>query len=149
MTLEEFLLQYMDTNKELSECENRLLELEWPQRGNQIAKGEHAGVSNQPEEYAVLRDKLERKIAYLKVKLKRSKRSIEAFLKRLHPRTAKLLRRKYIEGLNTKEIAAWMHVQDKSANDAIKNAIKKSEPEYIKFLEERPKKPEGGIIKEG
>ena len=78
MTLEEFLLQYQDINNELAECESKLLELEWPQRGNQIAKGEHAGVSNQPEEYAVMRDKLERKIEYLKAKIKRVKKSIEA-----------------------------------------------------------------------
>ena len=53
MSLEEFLMQYVDINIELTECEHRLLELEWPQRGNQIAKGEHAGVSNQPEEYSL------------------------------------------------------------------------------------------------
>ena len=139
MNLEEFLLQYSDIEKELTECENRLFELEYPQRGNQIAKGDHAGVSNQPEEYAVMRDKLERKINYLKIKLKKVKKSIEAFLSRLTPRTAKLLRRKYLEGLNTKEIAAWMHVQDKSANAAIKTALEKATPEYDKFLANRKK----------
>ena len=86
-----------------------------------------------------MRDKLERKINYLKIKLKKVKKSIEAFLSRLTPRTAKLLRRKYLEGLNTKEIAAWMHVQDKSANAAIKTALEKATPEYDKFLANRKK----------
>lgn len=137
MNLEEFLMQYVDINIELTECEHRLLELEWPQRGNQIAKGEHAGVSNQPEEYAVLRDKLERQIKYYKLKLKQCKKRIEAFLRRLDRRTAILLRRKYIEGLNTRQLAAWMHVKDKSAIAAVKVAIKKAEPEYIKFTEHK------------
>ena len=137
MTLEEFLLQYTDLKIELAECEHKLLELEWPQRGNQIAKGEHAGVSNQPEEYAVMRDKLERKIGFLQIKIKKVRKRIEAFINRLNPRTAKLLRRKYIEGLNTKQIAAWMHVQDKSANAAIKTALKSAQPEYDKFVQHK------------
>ena len=135
MSLEEFLSQYMELNYELTECEQRLWELEYPQRGNQIAKGEHAGVSNQPEEYAVLRDRLERKIEYLRQKIKKVKKSIESFLGRLEQRPAKLLRRKYIEGLNTKELASWMHVQDKSASAAIKTALEKARPEYEKYCE--------------
>lgn len=137
MSLEEFLMQYIDINIELTECEHRLLELQWPQRGNQIAKGEHAGVSNQPEEYAVLRDNLERKIRYYKDKLKRCKKRIEAFLSHLDRRTGKLLRRKYLEGLNTRQLAAWMHVKDKSVIEAVKAALKKAEPEYIKFTEHK------------
>lgn len=134
MTLEEFLMQYIDLSIELTECEHRLLELEWPQRGNKITQGEHAGVSNQPEEYAVLRDNLERKIRYYKDKLKRCKKRIEAFLSRLDKRTGLLLRRKYIEGLNTRQLAAWMHIKDKSAIEAVKAALKKAEPEYEKFI---------------
>ena len=134
MPLEEFLMQYLDIDHELTECENRLLELEYPQRGNQISKGEHAGVSNQPEEYAVLRDNLERQIKYYKGKLSRCKKRIEAFLSHLDKRTGKLLRRKYLEGLNTRQLAAWMHVKDKSAIAAVKAAIKKAEPEYEKFI---------------
>ena len=134
MPLEEFLMQYLDIDHELTECENRLLELAYPQRGNQLSKGEHAGVSNQPEECAVLRDNLERQIKYYKGKLSRCKKRIEAFLSRLDKRTGKLLRRKYIEGLNTRQLAAWMHVTDKSAIAAVKAAIKKAEPEYEKFI---------------
>ena len=79
-------------------------------------------------------NKLERKIGFLQIKIKKVRKRIEAFINRLNPRTAKLLRRKYIEGLNTKQIAAWMHVQDKSANAAIKLALEKSQPEYEKFI---------------
>ena len=145
MTLEEFLMQYIDISIELTECEHRLLELEWPQRGNKITQGEHAGVSNQPEEYAVLRDKLERQIKYYKEKLTRCKKRIEAFLRRLDRRTAILLRRKYIEGLNTRQLAAWMHVKDKSAIAAVKAALKKAEPEYENFINHK----KNVIIKQG
>lgn len=134
MELEEFLTQYHDLCLDLTECENKLYELEFPARGNRIVTGEHAGISNQPEEYAVLRDKLERKIGYLKSQINKSKKRIEAFLHRLHPRHAKLLRKKYLEGLNTKELASWMHVQEKTANAAIKAALEKARPEYEKFI---------------
>ena len=137
MTLEEFLQQYTDINLELSECENKLCELEYPQRGNQMIRGEHAGISNQPEEYAVIRDKLERKIEYLKSKLEKTHKRIEAFLHRLNPRTAKLLRKKYIEDLTVKELAAWMHVQEKSADTAIKKALKSAQTEYDKFVQHK------------
>ena len=130
LTIEEFLQQYQDTLIELRECEGRLLELEYPQRGNRILKGEHAGISNQPEEYAIIKDKLERKIAILKAKLPRQKKQIERLLDRLNPRKAKILRRKYIEGLNTLELAAWMHVQPKSAIAALKFAIEHARKEY-------------------
>lgn len=134
LTLEEFLQQYLDIERDLTECEGRLYDLEYPQRGNRIATGEHAGVSNQPEEYAVLREKLERKIAYNKINLKKRKRRIEAFLHRLDHRTSKLLRKKYIEGFNTKELASWMHIKEQSVITAVKRAIIKAEPEYEKFI---------------
>ena len=135
MELEEFLIEYHDLCLDLTECENKLYELEFPARGNRIVTGEHAGISNQPEEYAVLRDKLERKIGYLKIQITKSKRRIEAFLHKINPRQGKLLRKKYIEGLNTKELASWMHVQEKTANAAIKSALEKARPEYKKFIE--------------
>ena len=134
MTLIEFLSQYQESQAELEECQERLVELYYPQRGNQMIRGEHAGISNQPEEYAIIRDKLERKIAYLKLKIKKDRKKIDAFLYRLHPRTAKLLRKKYIEDLTVKELAAWMHVQEKSADTAVKKALEKAQPEYEKFI---------------
>jgi DNA-directed RNA polymerase specialized sigma24 family protein len=139
MTLTEFLGQYRETITELEECKTRLLELEDPRRGNRIVQGEHSGISNQPEEYAVMKDKLERQIKYLDSKRHRTKKTIEALLRTLKPRQAKLLRRKYIEGLNTQELAAWMHITHKSAIAAVKLALEKAEPEYFKFIENSKK----------
>jgi DNA-directed RNA polymerase specialized sigma24 family protein len=137
MTLIEFLSQYQESQAELEECQERLVELYYPQRGNQMIRGEHAGISNQPEEYAIIRDKLERKIAYLKLKIKKDRKKIDAFLYRLHPRTAKLLRKKYIEGHTNTELAAWMHMQDKSVSAALKKALEKAQPEYDKFVQHK------------
>ena len=136
MNLEEFLLQYKDGNIELEECREKLLELEYPERGNRILKGEHTGMSNHPEQYTILKSQLEKKIAYLERNQKKVKHRIEAFLSRLNPRVAKLLRRKYIEDLNTLQLAAWMHVKPASANAAVKKALTEAEKEYNKNYKE-------------
>ena len=126
MTLEEFLQQYQDALLELEECEERLKELDYPQRGNRIVTGSHSGVSNQPEEHAIVRDQLERKIQTLESVIPHKKKQIEKFLNQLKIRQARVLRKKYIEGLNSLELAAWMHVQPKSANATVKFALEEA-----------------------
>jgi len=133
LTLEEFLLQYQDALTELNECRERLQELEYPARGNRILKGEHAGISNQPEEYSMIKDSLTRKTEHLERLLPIKRKQIERFLGRLKPRQARILRKKYIEGLNSLEMAAWMHVQPKSAIAAVKLAIEHAQDEYNKL----------------
>lgn len=140
MELEDFLSQYWETKNEIAECENRLLELEYPQRGNMIQSGDHAGVSNQPEEYAIIKDRLERKILILKKKLPHQKRRIERFLRLLKPRKAKILRKKYIDGLNSFEMASWMNVKPKSALAAIRYALDYARPIYNDFYHISPAK---------
>lgn len=140
MELEDFLRQYIDCKQEIDECESRLLELEYPQRGNRIANGDHAGISNQPEEYAIIKDRLDRKIRILKAKLPRYKTQIEAFLDKLNPRKAKILRKKYIEGLNTLELAAWMRVKPKSALAALRLTVEYAKPIYEEFIASVPHK---------
>ena len=133
MTVEEFLGQYQETLRELTECEEKLRELEYPQRGNRIGNGDHAGISNQPEEYTILKDRLQAKKNKLQKQLPRQKRKVEAFLNKLKPRQAKILRRKYIDGLNTLELASWMHVTQKSAIAAVRFAMSAAEKEYNVF----------------
>ena len=141
-TLEEFLQQYQDALTELRDCKEKLLELEYPQRGNRIASGDHAGISNHPEEYTILKDQLERKIKHLESSLPHKKKQIERFLGRLKQRQAKILRRKYIDGLNSLELASWMHVQPKSAIAAVKYALEHAQEEYKKLAENQNKAPE-------
>lgn len=140
MELEDFLMQYQETKSEIEECENRLMELEYPQRGNKIQNGDHAGISNQPEEYMIIKDRLERKIQILKAKLPRRKRQIERFLNKLNPRKAKILRKKYIEGLNSMELASWMHVKPKSALAAVRYTLDYARPIYNDFYHITPAK---------
>ena len=140
MTLEEFLQQYRDTLLELRECKDKLLELEYPERGNRITMGDHAGISNHPEEYAIIKDRLERKICALERSLPHRKKQIERFLSRLKQRQARILRRKYIDGLNSLELASWMHVQPKSAIAAVKFAMEHAQEEYEKLTEEKKNK---------
>ena len=135
LTAEEFLMSYQDLLTELSECQERFNELSYPQRGNKIATGEHAGISNQPEEYAIIKEKLERKIAILEKKIPKHRKRIEAFLRRLKPRQAKILRKRYLDGANTLEMAAWMHVTQKSAIAAVRFAMAAAEKEYSVFCE--------------
>lgn len=130
MTVEEFLGQYQATLRELTECEERLKELEYPQRGNRMGNGDHAGISNYPEEYTIMKDRLQAKMFKLQKKLPRQKRKVEAFLNKLKPRQAKILRRKYIEGLNTLELASWMHVQVKSSMAAVRLALEEAKSVY-------------------
>lgn len=137
LTIEEFLQQYRDTLAELQECKDRLLELEYPERGNRITMGDHAGISNHPEEYAIIKDRLERKISNLERVLPHKKKQIERLLNRLKQRQSRVLRKKYIDGLNTLELAAWMHVQPKSANAAVKFAIDAAREEYAKLTEHK------------
>lgn len=137
MTLEEFLQQYHDTQIELQECKDKLLELEYPERGNRIATGSHAGVSNQPEEHAIIKDRLERKIKVLEDILPHKKRQIEHFLNQIRQRQARILRKKYIDGLNSLELAAWMHVQPKSANAAVKFALEEARTKYNEIMARR------------
>ena len=140
MELEDFLMQYQETKSEIEECENRLMELEYPQRGNKIQNGDHAGISNQPEEYMIIKDRLERKIQILKAKLPRRKKQIERFLNKLNPRKAKILRKKYIEGLNSFELASWMHVKPKSALAALRYTIEYARPIYEEYFTSKPHK---------
>ena len=130
MTLEEFLQQYQDALIDLEECKERLKELDYPQRGNRIVTGAHSGISNQPEEHAIVRDQLERKIKTLESVIPHKKRQIEKFLNLLKQRQSRLLRKKYVEGLNSLELAAWMHVQPKSANAAVKFALEEARSIY-------------------
>lgn len=134
LSLEDFLRQYIVCKQEIEECESQLLELNYPQRGNMMQNGDHAGISNQPEEYAIIKDKLERKIVILKKKLPYKKRQIERFLSLLKPRKAKILRKKYIEGLNSFELASWMHVKPKSALAAVKYTLEYARPIYNDFF---------------
>lgn len=134
LTVEEYLQQYQDTLKELNECRDRMLELEYPQRGNRISSGEHSGISNHPEEYAIIKDRLEHKISNLERVLPHKKKQVERLINRVKPRQARILRKKYIEGLNSLELAAWMHVQPKSANAAIKFAIEEARTKYNEIL---------------
>ena len=130
MTLEEFLQQYQDALIDLNECRERLKELDFPQRGNRIVTGTHSGISNQPEEHAIVRDQLERKIKALEGIIPHRKKQIEKFLNRLRQRQARILRKKYIDGLNTLELAAWMHVQPKSATATLKFAMEEARLKY-------------------
>lgn len=141
MTLIEFLMQYQDTLEEIEQAKERLAEMYFPERGNRIVRGEHSGISNLPEEYTIIKEKLETKIERLTALSARQKKRIEAFLRRLKPRHAKILRRKYIEGLNNHEMAAWMHIQVKSAISALRIATDEAEKEYKIFCEQK-KTPE-------
>jgi len=134
MTLEEFLQQYQDALIDLEECKERLKELDYPQRGNRIVTGAHSGISNQPEEHAIVRDQLERKIKALESVIPHRKKQIGKFLDRMKPRQARILRKKYIEGLNSLELAAWMHVQPKSANATIKFALEEARIKYKEII---------------
>lgn len=140
MTLEEFLQQYQDCLIDLEECKERLKELDYPQRGNRIVTGAHSGISNQPEEHAIVRDQLERKIKTLESVIPHKKKQIEKFLGRMKQRQSRILRKKYIDGLNSLELAAWMHVQPKSANAAVKFAIEAAKEEYTKLTEHKTDK---------
>jgi 5'-deoxynucleotidase YfbR-like HD superfamily hydrolase len=133
ITLEEFLMSYQDLLNELEECKDRYRELLYPQRGNRIISGEHAGISNQPEEYAIIKEKLEMKIFRLEEKIPRQKKKIEAFLSRIKPRQASILKKRYLDGANTLEMAAWMHVTQKSAIAAVRFAMSAAEKEYSVF----------------
>jgi DNA-directed RNA polymerase specialized sigma24 family protein len=133
LTAEEFLMSYQDLLTDLGECQERYRELYYPQRGNKIATGEHAGISNQPEEYAIIKEKLERKIAILEKMIPKRKKRIETFLRQLKPQQAKILHKKYLDGANTLEMAAWMHITQKSAIAAIKFAMEAAEKEYSVF----------------
>ena len=138
LTLEEFLQQYQDALIELRDCKEKLLELEYPQRGNRIVSGDHAGISNHPEEFAIIKDQLERKIKHLESSLPHKKRQVEKFLNRMKQRQARILRKKYIEGLNSLELAAWMHVQPKSANAAVKFALEEAQKLYEEITNKSP-----------
>lgn len=126
MTLEEFLQQYQDALIDLNECQERMQELNYPQRGNRIVTGTHSGISNQPEEHAIVRDQLERKIKTLENVIPHKKKQIEKFLGHMKQRQSRILRKKYIDGLNSLELAAWMHVQPKSANATVKFALEEA-----------------------
>ena len=134
LSVEEFLQQYQKTLAELREAKEKLLELEYPERGNRIVNGCHAGISNQPEEHAIIKDKLEHKIRNLESILPHQRKQIDRFLNRLKQRQARILRKKYIEGLNSLELAAWMHVQPKSANATVKFAIEEAQAKYNEII---------------
>lgn len=140
--LNEFLEQYQDALTELRACKDRLLELEYPERGNRITIGDHAGISNHPEEYAIIKDQLERKIYYLEKSLPHKKKQIERFLNRVKPRQARLLRKKYIDGLDNRQLASWMKIQYKSALAVIRLALEHAQLEYDKITQEQKNTPE-------
>jgi DNA-directed RNA polymerase specialized sigma24 family protein len=142
MTLNDFLNQYQDTKTELEECRERLLELAYPQRGNKITSGEHAGISNQPEEYAIIKDQLERKVYHLEKSLPHKRKQIERFLNRIKPRQARVLRKKYIDGLDNGQLASWMNIQYKSAIAVIRLALEHAQLEYDKITQEQKNTPE-------
>jgi hypothetical protein len=140
--LNEFLEQYQDALTELKACKDRLLELEYPERGNRITIGDHAGISNHPEEYAIIKDQLERKIYYLEKSLPHKKKQIERFLNRMKPRQARVLRKKYIDGLDNRQLASWMKIQYKSALAVIRLALEHAQLEYDKITQEQKNTPE-------
>jgi hypothetical protein len=140
--LNEFLEQYQDALTELRACKDRLLELEYPERGNRITIGDHAGISNHPEEYAIIKDQLERKIYYLEKSLPHKKKQIERFLNRMKPRQARVLRKKYIDGLDNRQLASWMKIQYKSALAVIRLALEHAQLEYDKITQEQKSTPE-------
>lgn len=140
--LNEFLEQYQDALTELRACKDRLLELEYPERGNRITIGDHAGISNHPEEYAIIKDQLERKIYYLEKSLPHKKKQIERFLNRVKPRQARVLRKKYIDGLDNRQLASWMKIQYKSALAVIRLALEHAQLEYDKITQEQKNTPE-------
>ena len=140
--LNKFLEQYQDALTELRACKDRLLELEYPERGNRITIGDHAGISNHPEEYAIIKDQLERKIYYLEKSLPHKKKQIERFLNRVKPRQARVLRKKYIDGLDNRQLAFWMKIQYKSALAVIRLALEHAQLEYDKITQEQKKSPE-------
>lgn len=140
--LNKFLEQYQDALTELRACKDRLLELEYPERGNRITIGDHAGISNHPEEYAIIKDQLERKIYYLEKSLPHKKKQIERFLNRVKPRQARVLRKKYIDGLDNRQLASWMKIQYKSALAVIRLALEHAQLEYDKITQEQKKSPE-------
>jgi hypothetical protein len=140
--LNEFLEQYQDALTELRACKDRLLELEYPERGNRITIGDHAGISNHPEEYAIIKDQLERKIYYLEKSLPHKKKQIERFLNRIKPRQARVLRKKYIDGLDNRQLASWMKIQYKSALAVIRLALEHAQLEYDKITQEQKNTPE-------
>jgi DNA-directed RNA polymerase specialized sigma24 family protein len=60
----------------------------------------------------------------------------------MKPRQARVLRKKYIDGLDNRQLASWMKIQYKSALAVIRLALEHAQLEYDKITQEQKNTPE-------
>lgn len=130
----EFLGKYRETVEKIADKKDRLKELDYPERGLSIEGGTGSGgISNQPEQIVLEKEQIAADIEKLQRLADYHKRQLEKFLKLIRSRKAKILRRIYVDGFTRAQLAKWMHVQEKSAAEALREAEKEGENTYQYF----------------